>query len=734
MKKKDNEYITDRIDKAISELVHPKWKLQKAYNYYNGKRDAEQFRYLEENFGIGNPTSVEFTPLIKKHVDSLIGEYLDIPLLPKISCKDKDTISKINRDKQLQITEAVMSYYKQHLNNQIINVINGKQATDVAVKEAIDKLVEELDSDFISDYEKAAQNVLEYVKQSKNTDFLSKLRALILDLLVTGSAYYRVIPSPSGSNISIETLNPLNTFVDRNPDSQYVNQSYRIVVRKWMSKTQILNKFGDKLSKEGKEELEDMYEHYSDSSYMYVRSMANETTGRPVSDGEGLGLQESKAVVPGFPADTYESFNYKLLPVYEVEWLDVDDSDYKMNRYEGVRIGQSIYILTGESENVVRTQDAPNDCSLSVNGIYLTNRDNIPYSLVLACAHLQDKYDVVTYFRDTVLSNSGTDGDWLDVSMLPSFLGSDLTERILKWQAYKKAGIGLVDTSQEGRVFNNNTSFAGFSDTVKIPTMQAFDIVLQRIEDQCSSITGVFRERLNGIQQRDAVSNVEAGARNSFIITKGLYQQVDKLTSDMFSDCLDIAKIVWKNGLTGVLVLGDKQSKVFTALPEHFTHTDYDVHIVPSTQIMEDMRNVQQVLIEIIKTGQLDPSVLVDAMTARSLTELKEKIYAGLKKSKKEHDQLGQMQQQLEQYQQQIKQYEQQLNQAQQKIEQLNERKLQIEAQKVKNDYEIGTYQAKTERDFKTSQADNDKERTDIEYGQLYDGDQRNNTIRQLTS
>ena len=127
MKKKDNEYITDRIDKAISELVHPKWKLQKAYNYYNGKRDAEQFRYLEENFGIGNPTSVEFTPLIKKHVDSLIGEYLDIPLLPKISCKDKDTISKINRDKQLQITEAVMSYYKQHLNNQIINVIIGNQ-------------------------------------------------------------------------------------------------------------------------------------------------------------------------------------------------------------------------------------------------------------------------------------------------------------------------------------------------------------------------------------------------------------------------------------------------------------------------------------------------------------------------------------------------------------------------------------------------------------------------------
>lgn len=730
--KKDDNYLTERIDKAISELVHPKWKLQKAYNYYNGKRDAEQFRYLEENFGIGNPTSIEFTPLIRKHVDSLIGEYLDIPLLPKISCKDENTLSQIDRDKKLTINSEVIKYYKQHLSNQILSIINGKDITDAAIQTSIDKLVEDINTNFISNYEIAAQNVVQYILQSKSTDFISKLRALILDLLTTGTSYYKVIPSTSGTNVSIEVENPLNTFIDRNPESQYVNQGYRAVIRKWMTKTQILNKYGTKLSEEGKKELEDMYEHYSDSSYMYVRSMANEVTGRPVSDGEGLGLQESKAIVPGFPADTYESFNYKLLPVYEVEWLDVDDNNYKMNRYEGVRIGQSIYILTGESENVIRTQDAPNECSLSVNGIYLTNRDNVPYSLVLACSHLQDKYDIVTYFRDTVLSNSGTDGDWLDVSMLPAFLGKDLTERIMKWQAYKKAGIGLIDTAQEGRAFNNNTSFAGFSDTVKIQTMQAFDVVLQRIEDQCSSITGVFRERLNGIQQRDAVSNVEAGARNSFIITKGLYQQIDKLTSDILSDCLDIAKIVWKNGLTGTLILGDEQSKVFTALPEHFTHTDYDIHIVPSTQIMEDMKSVQQVVIELIKSGQLDPSVLVEAMTARSLTELKSKISLGLKKAKKEHDQLGQMQQQLEQAQQQLKQYDQQLKQAQQKIEQLNERKLAIEEQKVKNDYEIGTYQAKTERDFKSNQSDNDDKRTQIEIGQLYDGDQRNNKVRQI--
>ena len=103
-KQRSDDYLIEKIDNAVNELVFNKWKLQKAYNYYNGKRDAEQFRYLEENFGIGNPTSIEFTPLIKKHVDALIGEYLDIPILPKVSCKDKETISKITRQNEHPVT------------------------------------------------------------------------------------------------------------------------------------------------------------------------------------------------------------------------------------------------------------------------------------------------------------------------------------------------------------------------------------------------------------------------------------------------------------------------------------------------------------------------------------------------------------------------------------------------------------------------------------------------------
>ncbi len=729
---RNNDYIIDHIDKAINELVFNKWKLQKAYNYYNGKRDPEQFRYLEENFGIGNPTSMEFTPLIKKHVDYLIGEYLDTPLLPKVSCKDKETISKIDRDLQIKINSSVYDYYKKLLNNKLLEFIGGKNPTiDQSVQDSIDELIKNIKDSFVSDYEIAAQDVVEYCIQSKQTDIFNKLRMLLLDLLVCGCSFYRVKPSVEGSNLVIDVLNPLNTFVDRNPESQYVKDSYRVVVRKWMTKQQILNEYGKELSKEGLSELDDMYEHYSDSSHMYVRSLENVPNTRPYS-GDMNGLDAGKGIVPGFPADTYESFNYRLLPVFEVEWVDTDKdgNDYVQNRYEGVRIGQSIYIPRGKSENIIRTHDAPTKCGLSVNGIYLINRDHVPQSLVLQCASLQDKYDVVSFLRDNVLANSGTMGDWLDVSMLPSFLGSDITERIQKWIAYGKTGVKLIDTSQEGRAFNNNTSFAGFDDSVKVQIIQAFDLVMQRIEEQTSSITGVFRERLNGIQQRDAVSNVEAGARNSFIITKSFYQQMDTLATDILGDCLDIAKIVWKKGLTGTLVLGDKLQRVFTALPENFTHTDYDIHIVPSTQIMKDMMQMQQIVMEMIKAGMMEPDMAVDAMSCRSLTELKDRISKAWKQKKQENSQLQQLQQQLQQYQQQLQQMQGENKQLSSKLEQLNDAKLQLEKEKLKQDAQIRWYSAQTDRNYKTQQAQTDAKKVQMELNQMYDGNPYNDQVR----
>ena len=376
-----NDELIEKTDKAISELVIPKYELQKAYNYYNGVRDAEQFRYLEENFGIGNPTSVQFTPLIKKHIDVLIGEYLGTPILPRITCKDKDTITNIYRDKQLAIKKQVMDYLTNHLKNQIYSLINGKDIQDQQVEEQLNKVKAQAEESFVSEYERASQNVLEYIMQSRNTDFHTVLRDLLLDILITGYSFYKVEETPNQSNIKIRVLNPLNVFPDRNIDSPYIKDSYRVVVRNWLTKQQILNKYGKELSKQDKELLENSYDTLYDNSSVYVRNI--EDNGVPATSG----LQAGKEITPGYPTDINKVRD--LIPVYEVEWIETD-KDYVMQRYTTIRIGEEIYILRGLDQTAIRSKDNPNFCSLSVNGVYFLNRSQQPYSLILKCAHLKD--------------------------------------------------------------------------------------------------------------------------------------------------------------------------------------------------------------------------------------------------------------------------------------------------------------------------------------------------------
>jgi hypothetical protein len=123
LKKNSEDYLIKYTDETIAELVYDKVHLIKAYNYYSGIRDNEQFAHLEDNYGLGNPTSIIFVPLIRKHIDALVGEFLTIPIEPKISCKDEETMSRILRHKQLKLAQEVNSILVRYLRNSLFSLL-----------------------------------------------------------------------------------------------------------------------------------------------------------------------------------------------------------------------------------------------------------------------------------------------------------------------------------------------------------------------------------------------------------------------------------------------------------------------------------------------------------------------------------------------------------------------------------------------------------------------------------
>ena len=723
-KRSKNELI-EKADIAISELVYDKVHLMKAYNYYAGIRDRMQFRHLEENYGIGSPASVTFTPLIRKHIDALVGEFLTLPIQPKISCKDSKTMSDIFREKQLAISKGIMDVIKPKLQNLIYSIIKGNgenKIDDAQFAKELKDVEDWVDNNFISNYEMAAQNVVDYCLQARHLDFKNKLKQLLLDLFIAGETYYIVEPTSANTNINLKILNPLNTFPDKNVNSPYIKDSYRIVYREYLSKAEILVKYGSELSSEDIESLEGGKLDYSRDNLMLMNAM---NTRIGCFDTDGLEAGIDVAPIPY----SQTSRRVDLYVVYETYWID-----YKFENKQRIetvhhvtRIGSDLHIVWDEV-NTQRSIDNPNECSLPINGLHYMSRTGSPYSLVLATADLQDKYDIMQFYKNSIIANSGTAGDWVDLAFIPTFLGQETESRLAKWLAYKKSGIALLDSSQEGQQMN--TTFSGYDDTVKLQAIQAVDLVIQDIENTATSITGVFRERLGGIQARDAVSNVEMGMQQSYIITKQYYQAMDLLVREMLLDCLNTAKIVFKNGLSGTLILGQNQKQIFTALPEYFTMSDQDIHIADSQEIIKERETIKQLTIELTKGGMADPDILIAVSTSTSLTEMKLAVAKSIKNKKEENNQLQQLSQQSQQAQQQLKELQAAFEKAQAKIESLNEAKLQIDREKIQKNYESDMFKIKTTKEFNEEKIVQEKRRIDLEALQLIDTNQNNDEIK----
>lgn len=731
-RKGSDEYLIDWCDYVIGDLVKEKTHLFKAYNYFNGVRDHYQYEHLEQNFGVGNPTSVSFTPLTKKHIEAIVGEYLTTKPRPKIACKDKRTLTNIFRDKQLEIAKKLKEYLYQFLENTIYEAIanNGeeqdqtKRQQDAEIKRQLDQLVEDVNRNFISNYEIAAQNLVQYILQDRRIDFLNKVEQLFLDLLISGEAYYQTIPTHSKKNFRIQHDDVLNTWVKKNIHSRYMKDGYSAVVRKWMSVEEIEIKYGNSLSEEDLKSLHQYVGHrVDDEAYVLITGQCKTNPG--ILNGVGVHPFDE------FDGDPYHNIRWNLIPIYDVEWIDSykEDGKFTGKNYHVTRIGDDIYILDDADKYQIRDLDDPDIPRLSVNGIWYTNGHGNPYSLMLATADLQDEYDLLRYQANNLSALSGTSGGIVDVASLPEFLGDDLEERIMKYQAYRKIGLALIDSSQEGSTTTPpNQIYNGFDDTRGLSAIQYIQLAINMIEDTVSSITGVFRERLGGIQQRDAVANVEVGMQQSYIITKRYYNAMDTLVREMISDSIDIAKIVYKDGLTGQLILGD-QREIFTLLPKYYTATSFDIQLADSAEILKEQELIKQLAMQLAGQGQVDPEILLIVSTSKSLTEMKELTMKAIREKKIENDQVAQLTQQLEQAQQNMQQMQKQLEASTRKLTQLNSKKLAIEEQNNRAQQSIDYQKVQNDYELKNKELDLIAQRNKLEAVQLVDDNSQNDEV-----
>ena len=705
------EYFIANIDNSIASLVRDDPFIQLAYNYFEGNADPLSYAYLTENHGIGTPASVPFIPLIKPHINYMIGVQLSNPLNVKVTCNDHKTIDNI-------ITQKANKIFLD-TNRLIMNAMkNGKGVSENDIKAINDRY-----ENFISTFEETAQDLIGYVAEEKNLKEIVK--NIALHLFISGKSRFRTWIKESDMLPEVEVYDPRHVFFEENPDnpSGSLKTSRRVVHRMFLSRSEVMNRYGHYLTDIEKDRISVGY-NISSSRDNFLSTQDGTI---PVPYAAGYGDYNNFSAFPNgygvLPKSNSHRFlyntplnNQNLIEVFHVEWLanneiedsfEVDDllevakktkiakKRYRLDRYEGVRILGDIYVGMGRSLNVVRKDSAPHVCTLSYDGVNYE-------SLILLTRSLQDRYNILHYFEENMLAVSGTKAVDVNPADVPSFITGTEQERIMKYLAYIKLGIRFREPAMPGDQTNN--TMAGVLDMTLSSTIQYLESLKQSCELNASRITGVPPQAIGMLQAESLVGNNEMAVVQTTKVTKSYFNLVSVMTKNLLTEYVNLCRFTFNKTTKYRYSSSNSGYKMFTIDPDKFSMSDYNVFITDGGEEQKDIDTIKQLGFEFIKNQQIGLDTAVDLVSLKSLTKVKEVVKKAIEEGK--GNQLQQLQQQIQQQADQLDQANKELKklqgidqEAKQKELELKEKQIQINefsAVQMAN-YNKGTLEEKRE-------------------------------------
>ena len=250
-------------------------KLKENYEIINGRFILQHYLDSEDYFDIASAISQEFQlPNYLKHYDIttkavnlLLGEYLKRPDIFRVVAQDADTTN----EKLRTTTDLMLAYMGEQVKTEIGRKLMSqgldpnrdkfKDEQEQAEYQAlIEQKYQELTPEAIDkfmkyDYRTAAESwgqaVITADKERFNLRELEKTE--FTDMLVADRCFMHFYLTPIG--YSMEVWNPLNTFFHQSPEIRYVEDGDYIGRTFYMSKAQIINRYGWRMTKKQQEAL-----------------------------------------------------------------------------------------------------------------------------------------------------------------------------------------------------------------------------------------------------------------------------------------------------------------------------------------------------------------------------------------------------------------------------------------------------------------------------------------------
>ena len=663
-----------------SNLRSDRFKKLINYDLYNGKVNHKDIETICDPLGVNTSSTFaarfQHYDIISEPIRLLIGEETKRPDNHIVVSESPDDLNR----KTTAVKEKIFQALQQGLAYQIDP--NADPNNPPPPPEEILKHEKYTPSDII---ESKANKVLKVLKKRLNTRLLFSQGWK--DALIAGEEVYWV--GIENAEVAMRRVNPVNLTVILDGDTTFVDDAIAVVEERMLAINTILDEYGDILSKDDVDKLE----NYTRGTFGSFNTAGGFEPQFDVVNGQNA----FAGITPTNAYNGNNSNNYSIRvtrvewksmkKIGELTWTDEDGApqteivdevfntrvfkeafpDAKVEWYwineawEGVKIGLDIFTDIKPKPNQRRRLDNPYFCRLGYTGFIYEATNSQSVSLIDRLKPYQYLYDIISYRLEIAFASDQGKKFIMDLAQIPESHGIDID----RWLYYlKEMNIAFINSFEEGKKGSATGQLAN-----KFNQFQAIDLSLSQsiqqyinmldyIKTQVAFVSGVTPQRLGAINNSELVGNVERSVNQSSLITEYLYEGHAEVKRRAYTAMIEVAKICYKKGLAAQYVLDDMAIEMLTLEENEFENSEFNVFVTNNTKDLELKAKLDQLVQVALQSEKVDLSAIVETLMndsprdiVRLLQRKEEEFYQRQSengKAQQEHEmKIEQMQQQM---------------------------------------------------------------------------------------
>lgn len=681
-KKKGKQWRKDHLDWADSNsylsnsAVRRKLKQKRInLNLYNGKIDVNDMKLILNPGGLEKffvPDAIQHYPIITPRVNVLVGEEKRRKFDWSVQIVNPDTISKIKEDKKKLVDQKLMEMLQ-------------SDVSDEELEKELNKYADYINFDYQDIREKRA-NILMRNYISK-LDMKIQFQQGFKDALIMGEEIYMF--DVVNGEVVFEKLNPLKVHTLRGGFSNKIEDSDVIVLDDFWSPGRIQDVFYNDLSDVEVKKLDEGKWNSGTTNLDGVTEAVDDEQGLRMLNREAMDSYiESTGVFNSSGSqgkntytDSYGNVRVlrmfwrsmkKVLKVTYFDELGKKQTKFRSEEYivdkamgetsavlwipqwwKGVKVGEDTYLQIKPREIQYNKLDQPSFNSCGIVGQVYNTGDEEAVTMVDKAKPFQYLYDISWYRVNEALSKYLGSIVELDLAKVPT--GWSVT----KWLYFaRKSGISVVDSFKEGQKGMAKGKLAGSvgNTTGRILEQRVGDFIQTHIEmmefakAQMDEITGVSRQRLGQVENRETVGGVERAVSQSNHITEELFTMHDYCKKRCFQILIETAKIALKGRDIKFSYIGDDMTRQLMEVDgDQFAEEEYGLVVSNDDEINQLQQKLDGMVQMGLQNQMLSFSTAIKIYNSPSVREIQRLIEKDETQMKESQAKAGEDQQKQQQ-------------------------------------------------------------------------------------